>query len=200
MDIIREQARQGPPGANSESFLFDLAPPFSRPPAALARPPLDELPRNSLRPQLTETLDLSRTSQDSVEPKLRFDPEDQEGGGRRPGEDKMLTRTNIVNNARFPQIVIIPQTTGRTEGDSFSIKIEDKDEADMIGALANSSPQASQRLMVEQLMKSLEQDEKISQLEKAIETQEVILKRLGQLNLLGLPCIYPLLKIFKIYL
>ena len=235
----------------SDSFLFNFVAPF-RPASIFPTDPipaLDEpvrnqgntrlLPPNNLRPQLTETLDLSQESQDGLKPRLKF-PSSQEldrgnidalelslpaiqGVVQNPIKTKrkkqkrlkvgespirllkeedadekggFITKTKIINNADFPQIVIIPQKNGRASGDVFSININDdasvfetnpSDPAllselrsNLSKAGLDSRSPGSQDGLVEQLIQSLEENKKLKELEEAIRTQELILQRLGK--------------------
>ena len=231
----------------SDSFLFNFVAPF-RPASIFPTDPVPVpeepvrnqgntrlLPPNNLRPQFTETLDLSQESQDGLKPKLKF-PSSQEldrgnidalelslpatqGVVQNPnktkrkkqkrlkvgespirllkGEDTdekgdFVTRTKIINNADFPQIVIIPQKNGRASGDVFSININDDasvfeaNPADptLVSGLSkaglDSRSPGRQNGLMEQLIQSLEENEKLKELEEAIRTQELILQRLGK--------------------
>ena len=228
----------------SDSFLFNFVAPFA-PASSFPGEPAPRipdapertrsgarlLPPNNLRPELTETLDLSKESQDSLKPKLKF-PSSQlqdegliespqlslpasEGVVQNPrevarkkqkkveedrtsvrlvkaenGEEKgrYVTRTKIINNAAYPQIVIIPQKNGRAGGDVFRININEDDTVfqakpadvlDLNGNLTAGLEIGSPDLM-HQLIQSMEENHKIQELEEAIRTQELILQQLGR--------------------
>ena len=133
----------------------------------------------------------SGTGRPADEPNILFLSND-EGGLAYPG-------TNIINNSPQPQIVILPRNQEGAGGDQYHIHFggdggaggrQEGPTKGVDNALleqlkrnheggTNNPETVDKEIIMEQLIKSLEQNEKISQLEEAINTQEQILSRLG---------------------
>ena len=134
---------------------------------------------------------------------------------------KAAIRTKIINNAPYPQIVIIPQKSSAagSSGDEFSINISDKGEmiklsqgsaasqANVLEQLvklmdtpeATALPQDQRLAVMAQLMAAVdsseadeEQEQRLAQLEAAVDRQEAVLKKIGLLVYVYTVCFFSL--------